>query len=990
MKILRLFLILLAVVAAVAALVLAAVFNPSVQTWYAQSRLADHPAWHASVGSVSAGLDHVELENLKFEVGGAVVTVPSARAKLPVRTALLESKLKFQGLVAKGWTIELGASLDAPDGAAVPAKEGETSAAVAAQQAAVVWQGLLGGWKLPCDVSLDGAELEGDVYVPRPGGLPQRVHVAIKGGGVRSGCQANLALDVSTIDPWKGVRVAAAHGKLRVVMDSPRTFESLGIEADLVGQGAAVPDHFLVGCALTVRRNLQEETHQATFTRDGRKLAGILAHHARDTGAWAGNWELDLRDSDGAPLLPGNAWNGARVSGVGAFSADAGWSRIELVGQARAQLAHLGEISPGLEPAGPATVAVTFRTEATGAVLHFKELTLKLAGRELDGSLRTLQPFDLDTEAGAIKAARAQEDLLVCNLGGNPWRWLPLGDSKFSCTGGEMRGEFLGRLRDGTWILTPRSPPAASGVTLVWGGRTLAKGLTLVAAPRVTIDTQGWRANFAPLTISTADKRVLEVTGQVSRRAGAEQAIVLAGKWTADLDAVGNSPAQFPGLAGLNARAANGEFSASLGAVSQVVGKFAVTGQDAAHAFTAEVHADIDDYGRIDYTVPLKLTTGADVTDLKAEGSWATAGREGRMNVRLSGDTLVMEHVRRLAPVLASWTGFSLAAVSDARDAAPFWRPWDGTITLQVNQLKDGRRTLADVGGSVEFTADSIQLEHGHYALTPLNPVEFEGTVSYDAAAAEPYALTGKGGLTEFDLPLLLGPAPKDQDPAVEGRFTLEGKFTGRGSNLADLLEHRHEEYRLASKAGMVRILAAHVSEALPDEMQGKVSETLDSTGYMLGKLFKVDSNKVGSGQRKLSKPMEAVLNFSYAITEVGYDEFAVTAVRNPDGTYVLTSVSLTAPEVRVTGTGRVGGTMEQPMRTRPLELELRVGARGKLAELMAKTEMPAEPKDAAGYVMLVKPARFGGSLDRLDFSDWQHTLAKAAVQKPVAGKKSE
>ncbi len=545
------------------------------------------------------------------------------------------------------------------------------------------------------------------------------------------------------------------------------------------------------------------------------------------------------------------------------------------------------------------------------------------------------------------------------------------------------------RLRDRVWILTPKAPLAASGVAIAWGGRPLVKEVTITAAPRVTIDPQGWRVNVAPLTLSGAGKRVLEVTGQVSRRSGADQATVVAGNWTADLAGAAEAPAQFPGLVGLNAGSASGEISASLGAVSQIVGKLAVAGRDPAHAFTADVHADIDEYGRIDYTVPLKLTTGPDVTDLKAEGSWATAGSEGRMNVRLSGDTLVLAHVRRLGPVLASWSGFAVGA-DDARDAVPFWRPWEGTITLQVNQLKDGPQTLADVGGSVEFTANSIQLEHGHYALTPLNPVDFEGRLTFEPAAAEPYALQGRGGMAEFDATLLLGPAPKDQDPLVEGRFVLEGKVAGRGANLGNLLAHRREEYRLSSKAGMVRMLAAHVSDALPDEMPGKVSDSLDSAGYMLGKLFKVDSNKVGSGQRKLSKPMEAVLNFSYAITEIGYDEFVVTAVRGADATYELTSVSLTAPEVRFTGTGRLGGKPDQPLRARPLALELRIGARGKLAELMAQTEMAAEPKDAAGFVMLTKPAHFGGSLDHFDFSDWQHTLAKAAMRKPAAGKKAE
>ncbi|MBS0662378.1 MAG: hypothetical protein JSR48_03890 [Verrucomicrobia bacterium] len=992
MKFLRLFLILLGLAAVLAVLVLAAVFNPSVQTWYVQGRLRDHPAWHASVGSVTAGLDHVELENLRFELGGAVVTLPAVRATLPVRTLLWEKRLNIRSLVAKGWTIELGASLDEARPARAPVAnsqaDGDAAGSPAAERAAGGRHGILSGWELPCAASLDDADVEGDVYVPRPGELPQRIHVAIKGGALRSGLSATLALDASTVDPWKGVRVAAAHGKLRVVMDTPRTIGSVAVEADLVGQGPAVPDGWTVAGALTVRRLLQEELHQISLSRGGRELATVVAHRSLSTGAWAGNWELRLHDDDAAPFLPDQSGTAARVTGSGGFAAKPDLSRIEIAGQAQAELSRLGAVSTRLGQMGPATVAASFQIDAGGSVLRFKDLKLNVTGRDLAAFLQTLQPFEYTAESGAVKPDRPGKDLLALALRGDPWPWLPRANSRLGWTGGEMRGDFRLRPQAAGWVLTTTAPLAASGVALAWGGRTLAGGLDVAVAPVVTFDSRGWQVTVAPLRLSAAGRNVFELTGQVSRRAGDEQATVLSGKWNADLEAIGAAPAQFPGLAGVGARTARGEFSASLGTVSQVAGKIAVTGHDAAHAFSADVQADIDEYGRVDYSVPLKLTTGTGVTDLKAEGSWATAGTEGRMNLRLSGDTLVLDHVRRLVPVLAHWSNFRPAGAAEARDPAPFWRPWEGTITLQVNQLTDGKRTFADIGGSVELTADAIRLDHGHFALTPLNPVDCEGAVTFEAGAAEPYVLEGRGGLAEFDLPVLLGPPPKDQDPLIEGRYTLAAEVTGRGRNLADLLAHRREQYRLASKAGIVRLLAAHVAEALPEEMPGKVSDTLDSAGYMLGKLFQVDS-RIGSGQRKLSQPMEAVLNFSYAIAEIGYDEFTVTAVRDPDGGFDLTAINLTSPELGLTGTGRMGAG-DQPLRARPLELDLRIGARGKLAELMAKTEMPAEPKDAAGLVVLVAPAHFGGSLDHFDFQEWQHALAKAAVQKEKAGKKQD
>src|SRR5690606_5645527 len=81
--------------------------NSSVQTWAARRALAERPDLNATLGSISVGLERVEVRALQAESDGAVLTLPSLDAELPVIAAGLQDRVAIRNLVAKGWILDL-------------------------------------------------------------------------------------------------------------------------------------------------------------------------------------------------------------------------------------------------------------------------------------------------------------------------------------------------------------------------------------------------------------------------------------------------------------------------------------------------------------------------------------------------------------------------------------------------------------------------------------------------------------------------------------------------------------------------------------------------------------------------------------------------------------------------------------------------------------------------------------------------------------------
>ncbi|MGD1030829.1 MAG: hypothetical protein ABSA05_06765 [Opitutaceae bacterium] len=989
---------------ALAAVLGALAFAPFVQTLIAQAYLDSHPALRCTVGSVSAGFGKVEFEDLRFEFDGATLTVPSLEARLPLVAAVRDRKVLVRGLVARGWTLDLRRLRQSEtarvESAAAPGAAGKAQGDIPpAQKAARAMHQILGAWALPCDLSLDGVELEGDLVIP--GALEKsstRLHVAIRGGGLAAGHDGSFAFDASdaVVNPDLSVSAYAAHGRLVVSPASPRTLDRIELKADLSAKGGSLPAEVTFSAGLTAAGAPGGEDYALDLARGGRHVATVNGRFPSAAGGFAGTWKIDLRDSDLTPFFPDNPLPAVAAAGDGQFDTDAAFARAHALGRINATAGRLGVLAPSLDRIGPVALDARFDLAHSGQTLRVGQLSLALTATGPNALLKSLQPFDVDEATGRLKVANPQGDWMEGAIRGFPMAWLSGPNDVLAFAGGIANGEFAVRAANGELALRSKAPITAAGVSLLDSGRVVARDLDLSLSLLAGFSSNGWQAEGAPLTLGSAGRRLATLNAKAARPGGADQPIAITGTWDADLEALAALPA-VPGARWITGRSASGDFSASVGGGTEVDAKLTALGHDPGKSIAGSIHADFNADGSIGFLAPFKVAFGSSASDLSAEGTWSRDQAGARIEAKLTGQSVALEHLRLLAAMAASAAGAPVSAdlapgpdrkPAEARDRIPFWGDWTGSLTVGFDRMRAGDRDYVDVGGTFVADPRSLRLQYGRGVIPRHSPANAEGSISFDAAARLPYSLNATASVKEVEAAPFFGTPQHGEDPVLEGRFSVSSSLTGDGATLEGLVSRTREEFHLTSTAGIVRLLKTNVAESLP-EASTPVSDTLGSVGSLMGSLIGVrrDTSKVG--EIRLNKTTEAVLDFTNQVSEIGYDQFTLSGTREADGSIQIAELAMTAPSERLTGSGRIAGAKGLSASARPLSLDLQFSARGKVAELLSTAGLLSAQKDKLGYAPLSQPVHFGGTLEHIDDAAWHDLLVKAATPKPGGSDKS-
>lgn len=200
MKPVRILLLSIGVLVTALSVVVGLAFNSGVQTWAARKAMAAQPGLRGTLGAFSVGLERVELQSMRIEQNGAVLTLPSLMVDVPVIAAGFSQKITITKCIARGWTLDLSkASL--PPVAAYPVPVASPgagassfsllSSAMAADPAAALpaavqlFEGVFAQLQLPVDLALDGVDLEGEILLPSAsaGGPVSRARLTLVGGG---------------------------------------------------------------------------------------------------------------------------------------------------------------------------------------------------------------------------------------------------------------------------------------------------------------------------------------------------------------------------------------------------------------------------------------------------------------------------------------------------------------------------------------------------------------------------------------------------------------------------------------------------------------------------------------------------------------------------------------------------------------------------------------------------------------------------------------
>ncbi|HEY9154561.1 MAG TPA: hypothetical protein VIM69_05485, partial [Opitutaceae bacterium] len=186
-------------------------------------------------------------------------------------------------------------------------------------------------------------------------------------------------------------------------------------------------------------------------------------------------------------------------------------------------------------------------------------------------------------------------------------------------------------------------------------------------------------------------------------------------------------------------------------------------------------------------------------------------------------------------------------------------------------------------------------------------------------------------------------------------------------------------EYHLTSTGGIVRLLKIDIADAIP-QPKSMVSDSASSLGTAVGKVF--GRRDFVSGEIKLPKHTQAVIDFTLDTSEVLYKEIEITAVQTADQNIHVSRIEMQADDEHLVGTGDLTYVAGQPIAAWPLQFDFKFGARGKLIDSLKTAHLLSGEKDSAGYELINGDAKFAGSLQKLDSSPWHDFLAAAATAK--------
>jgi hypothetical protein len=375
-------------------------------------------------------------------------------------------------------------------------------------------------------------------------------------------------------------------------------------------------------------------------------------------------------------------------------------------------------------------------------------------------------------------------------------------------------------------------------------------------------------------------------------------------------------------------------------------------------AFATAVRADFGPDGRLVFSAPIHIDLAGRESDVAVSGSLFLRGDGVAVDLQATGARLFIEDARLLAAVAVP-----------AEAGRPFWGDATGRIAFAFKRASwPGNFEVANLNGVLRLDPSSLLFKDVHGTLDG-------GKISLDGAlspAAEPSGIPvfkADVRLDDFDFTPFFNALDSDRPATLEGRFDASGHLTGTGWDLLRLPGRFQGEWHLTSKEGLFRPLSSGVDfrEDSPDKIA--------ALGKFIGSV--ADTVTFRKDPRSLEKKGRAVSGFSKAVTGIRYDRIDVALSRTDSQGIGIDSFSLISPEIRLEGVGSVLATPGSALLAEPLELDLELRARGRVADLLRTAGLLADEKDDLGYSACTIPFDISGTLARPDMTRFRESLLK-------------
>ena len=975
MKVLRPFLIGIAVLAVLVLLVIALAFVPAVQTWAVHRALSGQVGRDITVGRVAADLHGVQIDEVRVTQPGLALTLPSFTLDLPLLSAA-QKKVLIKKLVVKGWTLDL----TAPGAKPAPTPP---AAATPAATAKAAFQGIFHELHLPVDVTVDTIELSGDVIFPTTAGQPPgRAHVVVTGGRLAPGQEGkfDFQADATLAGSASAVRSLTVQGSFVATLDTPRTFSHLKLSADSTATGAQFPHGAHIHIVAEASRVSGGEHYTMALDADGKHLFSLDADYPEATHHLTGTWKLAALDTDLAPFTLGRALPAFEATGEGRMETDDTLGTLHATGRLHLSADRLEAVSPPLRALGRLSFDADFNLTQNAADTRVDRLDLTVADGKPVAEAHALQPFEFNAKTGELKVADPAKNLLGVDLKGIPLAWARPFLSGLTVSGSDVTGRLQASARDGGLHLESSAPIEVKNLAVAQNGKPLLRldratlGLDADYTPQ-----QGWQANVHA-GAQSGPRTLFSFQAKAGSRSGAGQPIKATGRIQADLPAVLAQPA-FASLAQLTGGEASVDFQASLGDKKEIGAKFAIDKLAAPSApslpsIDADLRADLAADGKISLKVPLVLEAADRKSDLTLTGTLHSGSGGLDVDAHVTSDLIIADDLKAFAAVLATKPAGAApsaeqpsvaisaapppAASAGARDAAPFWKGLNGHLVLALKKVVYGQFEVDDIAGDLALKPDLLALDRLQAALSSGGKASLAGAVNFAANAPQPYALKADVNVSDLETAPLFRALDPSKPPTVEGKFNFTGQAAGSGINITDLSQHTHGDASLTSKSGVFRGLAKN--------------DTTSAVSGIAGL----------AGAATNSKELVAIGKITDALKEFPYDQIDIRVSRDQSLNVQLKDFSVISQQLRITGTGALAYEKAKPILDQKLTLQIQIGVRDDFETLFNAIRKLSTEKDDLGYTKVSRPIKISGTPTHPDTSDLYLFLAEGVGTRAI------
>jgi len=974
----------LAVVALLVGVVMLA-FNSGVQTWAVRRAVAAQPDIKMEIGRVSVGLERVELTQVRLFRPGLSLTLPSATIDLSVVQAA-RKKVFIKRLSARGWTLDLTAPATLAGGSpgAPRALAGYvavlSSATAAPAQRAEAFSGIFDLLRLPVELSIDQADLVGEVIFPTAAGQPPaRAQVSFTGGQLGGGREGRFQLVADAVLTG-AVTSLSARSEIVVRMDTGASIDRLTAATDATAVGAQFPAGARLKSNLLAERGSSgAENYRLVVEGDGKTLVDLQAQLPAGAAHLGGRVVLAVRDTDLAPFTLGRELPAFAAKVDAKFGVTTRFNAFNAVGSLEVVASRLEVIQAQLGSVGTLTVSSTFAIEHTGELVQVNELQARVASSAPLASIDVRQPFGWVLKSGELRVVDPSRELVSISLEGVPLAWAQPFLTGLTLAGGDIRGSFLVQAAAGGFSVRPQVPLTLSAFSVSQAGKPLLRNLGATLNVSADVTPKGWQADVSELVVREGAATLLSVSAKAGQVGDGVQPLKTTGRFSVDLPSVLAQPAA-AGMVELARGTLRGDFTASLGQTQEIATQLTVSElisgrEEKFPRISVDLRADLKPDGTFAARAPLLIEKEGRKSDLTIQAT----GKRNEQGVTLDAQlTSTLAHVDDLKILLAPFAAgnpSAAPAVGPALpDKVPVWQGVSGQLALSMAQVVySPELTIRDVVGTVKIGEAAVTLDALRAVLGTGGQVNVSGGVGFSNSTPQPYALKANVTVSNLDSGSALKAFnPSEGLPMVEGTFNLNSQIVAAGPNLVMLAERARGDVQISSKGGIFRPLPATYIETFVNARNqlAKRSEQLGTLGSLAGALGARLPPALGGTTSKAQQlvgrmgELESILRL---IAEVRFDQLTLDVGGDTNLDTILRDLTITAPELRFVGKGGLKYQPDIPLWKQALSLKLTGAARGRAAEIMKKGNLLGESMDGLGYIPLSMDLNIDGTADNPD-----------------------